>query len=223
MTKQITQGLGGITLAVMVAAAGLLLFASTALAAGTVSGDTQTVAAGGAATVNIKGNAGAPNGIGSVTINVTVDGTKLGVPTCVGAANFVCNVVSGNVVRFTGGTGTTTGLTGDVAIGTISVTAGSGLAAGTCSDLVVVAAEFNDQNGAPLGPTAANGKVCVAAAATTAAPTAAPTTAAALPVTGGPIDGNSTGSSMLTWLLVAAGLVVVSGGAWAVSRARREV
>ena len=40
------------------------------------------------------------------------------------------------------------------------------------------------------------------------------------PQTGGP-TGES--SSMLTWLLVAAGLVIVSGGAWAVSRARREI
>jgi hypothetical protein len=220
MTKQITQGLGGITLAVIVAVAGLLLFASSALAAGSVSGDTQTVAAGAAATVTIKGTAGTGHGIGSVIINVTVDGTKLGVPTCAGGAGFECAIVSGNVVRFTGGSGSATGLTGDVTIGTIGVTAGAGLTADTCSDLTVAAAEFNDELGAPLSPTASNGKVCVAAAATTAAPT----TAAALPSTGGPIGSNPTNaSSTLTWLLVAAGLVVASGGAWAISRARREI
>lgn len=223
MTKQITQGLGGITLVVIVAVAGLLLFASAAMAAGTVSGDTATVASGAAATVTIKGSAGAGHGIGSVIINVTVDGTKLGVPTCAGGAGFECAIVSGNVVRFTGGSGSATGLTGDVTIGTIGVTAGTGLTAGTCSDLTVAAAEFNDEAGAPLGPSATNGKVCVAAAATaTAVPSA---TAAVLPSTGGmPTVGDSTSvSSMLTWLLVAAGLVVVSGGAWAVSRARREI
>lgn len=30
-----------------------------------------------------------------------------------------------------------------------------------------------------------------------------------------------TSSGMLTWLLIAAGLVILSAGAWAVSRARR--
>lgn len=220
MTRQLTRGLGGVTIAVLAVVAGLLLLSSTALATGTVTGESKTVAAGTQTTVAITGNAGT-GGIGSVIIDVSVDGTKLGTPTCQAAANFVCNVLGTGVARFTGGTGDPAGLTGNVSIGTITVTPTAALTAGQCTPVTVVASEFNDGAGAPLNPTASNGQVCIQAAATTAAPT----TAAALPSTGGsPVDGNPTSASgMLTWLLVAAGLVVVSGGAWAVSRARREI
>jgi hypothetical protein len=222
MTKQITQGLGGITLVVIVAVAALLLFASTALAAGSVSGDTATVAAGGAATVTIKGTAGTGHGIGNWTVDVAVDAGKLGVPTCTSVASGgACNVISGNVVRFAGADGSASGLTGDVTIGTIAVTAGASLTAGTCSDLTITVSAFDDEGGNALSPTATNGKVCVAAP--TASPSPAPATSpvpTAFPNTGGTPGDSSI--STLTWLLVAAGLIVVSGGAWALSRARRE-
>jgi hypothetical protein len=223
MTKQITQGLGGVTLAVIVAAAALLLFASSAFAAGTVSGDTQTVAAGGAATVTITGAAASGSGIGNWTIDVTVDAAKLGVATClpVNPAGD-CNVLTGNVVRFSGSAGSDTGLVGSQTFGTISVTATSGLAAGDCSTLTMAITKFQDGVGADLAPTITNGKVCVAAAATNSpSPTASPTaTVKALPATGGPTGDSS--SISLSLLLGAAGLIVVAGGAWTVARARRE-
>lgn len=225
MTKQITQSLGGITLVVIVAAAALLLFASSAFAAGTLGGDTTTVAAGGAATVTITGQAtSGTNGIGNWTVDITVDSAKLGTAACGATVNPAgdCNVISGNVVRLFGATTSDTGLTGSQVLGTINVTAQSALAAGTCSDLTMTITKFQDGAGADLSPTITNGKVCVAAAAT-ASPTAAPTATAAppLPKTGG--NPGDSSSMLLTWLLVAAGLVVVSGGAWAVSRARREI
>lgn len=221
MTKQITQGLGGITLVVIAAAAALLLFASTALAAGSVTGSSETVAAGGTATVEIVATAGSGHGIGSWTIDVAVPAADLGTATCANqASGGDCNVLSGNVVRFAGAVGSATGLTGDVAIGTITVTAGSSLAAGECATLTITASEFNDEAGAALGPSVTNGQVCVQAAATSAAPTSAVPTQ--LPATGGP-TGDSTSVSTLTLLLAAAGLIVVSAGAWALSRARREI
>jgi hypothetical protein len=221
MTKLITQGLGGVTIAVIAAAAALLLLASTAMAAGTVTGSTATVAAGAAAEVTITGNAGTGHGIGSYTVDVALASTVTldGTTACTSHAAGDCNKIDATHVRFAGSTGSATGLTGDVVLGSVKLSSNT-LTAGTCADITITVSEFNDETGAALGPSATNGKVCVAAA--TASP--APTTAAVLPSTGGPIDSNPTNaSSMLTWLLVAAGLVVVSGGAWAVSRARREI
>ncbi len=220
MTKQLTQGLGGITLVVIAAAAALLLFASTALAAGTVVGETKTVAAGGQAVVKVQAT-NASGGIGSWTIDVAVPAGTLGTPTCANlASGGDCNVIGNNTVRFAGSVGSASGLTGTVDIGTVTVTAGSSLAAGQCADLVITAGELNDQLGAAINPTVTNGKVCVQAAATSPAVTPSPT-AAQLPSTGGPTD--SSGPSSLVWLLAAAGLIVVSSAAWALSRARREI
>lgn len=223
MTKQITQGLGGVTLGVIVAVTALLLLAGTALAAGSVSGSSETVAAGGNATVTITATAGSGHGIGNWTIDVAVDAGDLGTPTCTNViAGGSCNVISGNVVRFAGADGSASGLTGDQTVGTIAVTAGSGLAAGDCSDLTITVSSFDDEGGNALNPSPTNGKVCVAAATATPAPTASPTPKpSTLPNTGG--NPGSGPSSAMTWLLVAAGLVVVSGGAWALSRARREI
>jgi hypothetical protein len=220
MTKQITQGLGGVTLAVIVAAAALLLFASSAFAAGTLSGDTQTVAPGGAAHVTITGAAASGSGIGNWTVDVTVDAAKLGVAACtpVNPAGD-CNVLTGNVVRFSGAAGSDTGLVGTQTFGTVDVTATSALAAGDCSTLTMTITKFQDGAGADLNPTITNGKVCVEAA--TAAPTASPVvTPKVVPAGGGPLGDSS--SNSLSWLLGAAGLIVVAGGAWTLARARRE-
>jgi hypothetical protein len=220
MTKQIT-GLGGITLVVVAAAAALLLFASTAMAAGTVAGSSATVATGASAQVTITGNAGTGHGIGSWTVDVAVgEGVTLDATPCTSHAAGDCNDLGGSVIRFAGSTGSATGLTGDQVLGTVNLSSNA-LAAGDCADLTITVSEFNDETGAALGPAATNGEVCVAAA--TATPAAS--TPAVLPSTGGePTVGNPTSaSSMVTWLMVAAGLVVVSGGAWAVSRARREI
>ncbi|MEO8458037.1 MAG: hypothetical protein ABI559_09510 [Chloroflexota bacterium] len=222
MTKQTTLGLGTITVGVVVALAALLLFASSAFAAGTISGTTENVAAGGTATVTFSESS--PTGLGNWQFDITVDAAKLGVPTC---ANVIpgggCNIVSGNVVRFAGADGSATGLTGNQTIGTITVTAAAALTTG-CSDLTIAATHFEDGTGTAIPtPTITNGKVCIEAAATaTATPapgsaTASPTPKA-LPQTGGPAGDTSD----LTWLVAAAGLVIVAAGAWTMSRSRKD-
>lgn len=221
MTKQTTLGLGTITLGVIVALAALLLFASTALAAGSISGSTENIAAGGTATVTFTETS--PTGVGNWQIDVAVDAAKLGLPTCVntigGASG--CNVITGNVVRFAGFEGSATGLTGTQTFGTITVTATAALTSG-CSDLAITVGAFEDGTGTAIAsPTVTNGKVCIAAA--TGSPTASATpvvTAAAPPKTGGqPADS----SFQLGWLAAAAGLLIVVGaGAWTLARARED-
>jgi hypothetical protein len=228
MTKQATLGLGTVTLGVIVALAAVLLFASAAFAAGSISGSTQTIAAGGAATVTISETPVA--GLGNWQIDAAVPAATLGVPTCVNIiAGGGCNIVSGNIVRFAGADGSNTGLTGTQTIGTISVTATAALTTG-CAPIVLTATHFQDQLGADIAsPTITNGQVCIAVATNSPSPTASasasasasPTaTAATLPTTGGPL-GNSSSIS-LSWLLGAAGLFVIAGGAWTLARARRE-
>jgi hypothetical protein len=228
MTKQITQGLGGVTLAVIVAVAALMLFASSAFAAGTLSGDTQTIAAGGTAHVTITGAAASGSGIGNWTVDVTVDAAKLGTAACspVNPAGD-CNVLTGNVVRFSGAAGSDTGLAGAQTFGTVDVTATAALAAGQCSTLTMTISKFQDGAGADLNPTITNGQVCIAAAATNSpTPSASPVVTpkanpVVLPPGGGPLGDSS--SNSLSWLLLgAAGLIVIAGGAWTVARARRE-
>jgi len=227
MTKQTTLGLGTVTLGVIVALAALLLFASTALAAGSISGDTQNIAVGGTATVTITETS--PTGVGNWQIDATVDAGKLGTPTCtnvIGGASG-CSIVTGNVVRFAGFEGSATGITGTQTVGTITVTGVATFTTG-CSDIPLTITAFQDGTGTDIpSPTVTAGKVCIAAATATPAPTASPTAAAsatatakALPATGGPA-GDSSGIS-LSLLLGAAGLVIVAGGAWTVARARRE-
>jgi hypothetical protein len=227
MTKQATLGLGTVTLGVIVALAAVLLFASAAFAAGSISGSTATIAPGGAATVTITETP--VSGLGNWQIDAAVPAATLGVPTCVNViAGGGCSVVSGNVVRFAGADGTATGLTGTQTVGTISVTATAALTTG-CANIVLTATHFEDALGAtPVSSTAiTNGQVCIAVV--TSSPSASPTTAvtaspsptpATLPITGGPLGDSS--SMSLGWLLGAAGLIVVAGGAWTLARARRE-
>ncbi len=74
-----------------------------------------------------------------------------------------------------------------------------------------IGAAFEDQDGvAIVSPTIVDGEICVAAAATDS-PTPIPA-AEALPQTGG-ASGASSANSMAWWLLAAAGLSVVAGGA----------
>jgi hypothetical protein len=222
MAKKARLGLGTVTVGVIAALAALLLFASAAFAAGSISGSTETIAAGGAATVTITEST--PTGLGNWQIDAAVPAATLGVPTCVNViAGGGCSIVSGNIVRFAGADGSATGVTGSNTVGTISVTATAALTTG-CADIVLTGTHFEDGTGTAIAsPTITNGKVCIAAA--TAAPTAAPTAAATatpktVPNTGGPLGDSS--SISLGWLLAAAGLFVVAGGAWTLARARRE-
>jgi hypothetical protein len=226
MTRQTSLRLGGVTLAVIVAAAALLLFASTALAAGTLAGETKTVAAGGAATVNISGDAGSGAVIGNWTVVIAVDTAKLGTPTC-GAAHpagecsdSTNSGVASDRVQLQGASGS--GLSGAQVLGAVNVTAQSGLAAGACADLTITITKFQNDAGADLGPAVTNGKVCVQAPVTSAPATTAAPTASGFPNLGGSPDSPGSVSPMF-WVLAAAGLVIVSGAAWAVSRARREI
>ena len=224
MTKQATLGLGTVTVGVIAALAALLLFASAAFAAGSISGSTETIAAGGAATVTITEST--PTGLGNWQFDAAVPAATLGVPTCVNViAGGGCSIVSGNIVRFAGADGSATGVTGSNTVGTISVTATTTLTTG-CADIVLTATHFEDGTGTAIAsPTITNGKVCIAAATNSPAPTATPGPTASpspktVPNTGGPLGDSS--SISLGWLLAAAGLFVVAGGAWTLARARRE-
>jgi hypothetical protein len=226
MTKQATLGLGTVTLGVIVALAALLLFASAAFAAGTISGSTETIAAGGAATVTISETS--PTGLGNWQLDAAVPAATLGVPTCVNViAGGACSIVAGNTVRFAGADGSATGITGPQTVGTIAVTATTSLTTG-CANIVITATHFEDGTGTPIAsPTITNGQVCIAAATNSPSPSpsasvtaSASPTAKALPASGGPPGDSS--SISLAWLLGAAGLMVVAGGAWTLARARRE-
>src|SRR5450759_2887660 len=175
MTKQATLGLSTITLGVIVALAAVLLFASAAFAAGSISGSTQTIAVGGAATVTITETP--VTGLGNWQIDAAVPAATLGVPTCVNViAGGGCNVVSGNIVRFAGADGSATGLTGTHTVGTISVTATAALTTG-CANIVLTATHFEDGTGTAIAnPTITNGQVCIAAV--TNSPSPSPTASA---------------------------------------------
>ena len=227
MTKQATLGLGTVTVGVIAALAALLLFASAAFAAGTISGSTDTIAAGGAATVTITETS--PTGLGNWQFDAAVPAATLGVPTCVNViAGGACSIVAGNVVRFAGADGSATGITGTQTVGTIAVTATTALTTG-CANIVITATHFEDGTGTVIAsPTITNGQVCIAAATNSPSPSPTPgaatasasPTAKALPASGGPLGDSS--SISLGWLLGAAGLIVVAGGAWTLARARRE-
>lgn len=243
MSKQTSLGLFTVTAGVAAALVALLLFAGQVFAAGSVSvSDASVPAGGGAATVTVTGTAGAGAGIGNYTVSVSFDPLDFtGAPTCTSNAAGSCQVNPGGssgIVRFAGASGDPAGLTGDVALGTITFNAGAAFTG--CTSLSVDATtapnRFDNQDGTALGPTVSGGEVC--ATVVTASPTPAPATptpvpgsttpaatatktAGALPNTGG-TPGTDTGSTA-TLLLAVSGLMIVAGGAWAVARARREI
>jgi hypothetical protein len=91
-------------------------------------------------------------------------------PTCqASASGGLCAVKplgAAGKVRFGGATGSSTGLTGSVEIGTITFTAN--LAPGACSDLTITISSFQNENGVDFpSPTVTNGKICAPAATPT--------------------------------------------------------
>jgi hypothetical protein len=170
-----------------------------------------------------------------VTINVTLSGSAVGAfgvnikydttlvtPTSCTSAKGACNVTfASDTVRINGAD--TSGISGtDTIVGTITFHAGG--TTGT-ANLTPTITSLTDTDTNPLTVTPTAGQIVIAAA--TPSPTPAPTEAAtasptntpkALPQTGGPV---SDGSSV-TWLIAAAGLVVVAAGAWTVARARKN-
>lgn len=238
MSKQTTLGLFTVTAGVAAALVALLMFAGQVFAAGSVSvSDASVPVGGGAATVTVTGTAGSGAGIGNYTVSVSFDPLDFtAAPTCTSNAAGSCQVNPGGasgIVRFAGASGDPSGLTGDVALGTITFNAGAAFTG--CSSLSVDAStapnRFDNQDGNPLGPSVSGGDVCetvVTASPTPAPATATPTgtvaataTPAGLPQTGGN-PATDTGSTM-AWLLAVSGLMIVAGGAWAVARARREI
>lgn len=225
------QSIRGIWTPVALAAAAAAVFGIVAVAYGAVSslgiGSAETTP-GGTVTVQVKASATAP-GIGTVNVDVTYDSSLVSLTGCELGGDLLgfCNPNFGpNTARLVGASAT--GVSGDVVIGKLTFQAGQteGVA-----NLTVTVNQLTDPEAAPLTVTPTNGTITIAqptptpvpetpTPAPTAAATPTPTaTPAQLPETGGPAgDGSST---LAVWLLAALGLAVLSGGVWAVSRARR--
>jgi hypothetical protein len=183
-----------------------------------------TVEPGGSITIDVSANA---SGVGAYRVDVQYDSTLVTATDCTSAFG-ICSIdtVAASTVRINGSS--VSGISGNpVVLGTITFTAGQ--TEGT-ADLNVDSGTFlfSDTSGSDISVTPTGGEIVIAQATPTPTPapttpgaTAAPTaTPGGLPATGGP-DAESTASTM-AWLLAAAGVVVVSAGAWALARARRE-
>ncbi len=223
MLKNISLGLGTGTISVAVALVALLVMAGTAFAAAGLTVGSDTVDnTGDNASVDVSAAAPDGSGIGNWEFEITYSVADLGTPVCTPIEGG-CEVNPGGapgIIRVAGATGSVAGLEGTVLLA--RVTADAGVDAGECSDLTISSVtSFQDGDGEDFdSPSKVSGQICVAAAATDA-PTAAPTaTPASVPQTGG-APGASSANSM-AWLLAAAGLTVVAGGAWVLSRAGRE-
>ena len=223
MLKNISLGLGTGTISVAVALVALLVIAGTAFAAGDITVGSATVDnTGDNASVDVTAAAPDGSGIGNWEFEITYDVAELGTPVCTPIKGG-CEVNPGGapgIIRVAGAEGSTAGLTGTVTL--VTITADAGVDAGQCSDLTISSVtKFQDQDAEDIAdPSKVPGQICVAAAATDA-PTDAPTaTPASVPQTGG-APGASSANSM-AWLLAAAGLTVVAGGAWVLARAGRE-
>ncbi len=219
--------------AVAIAVVGLVgAFSGASAAANSVSVSQVTVAPGAQASVNVSIEA--PDAkLGAWNIQVKYDTAKLTVVDCAAqdVGTNLCNKqFAADTVAVVGASAN--GVSGAKDLATINFT--TTLAAGACSDLTVTIVQFVDASDTPTAtnPSVTNGKVCVEATPTpsptpkpatptpvpTAAPTATPTPAAAPKTGGGPTDG----SGMTPVVLAIMGLAVVSAGAWAFSRGRRE-
>ncbi len=153
------------------------------------------------------------DGLGAYGVNVEYDSTLVTATECT-SNHGVCSidVVATDTVRINGSN--LAGITGDdVVLGTITFLAGS--TEGTAA-LTADVDTLSDIEGTTLTVTPTDGAITIAVPAT-ASPTPTP---AAVPATGG-APGTSSANSM-AWLLAAAGLAVVAGGAWVLSRAGRE-
>ena len=230
MLKNISLGLGTGTISVAVALVALLVIAGTAFAAGDITvGSDQVDNTGDNASVDVTAAAPDGSGIGNWEFEITYDVAELGTPVCTPLEGG-CEVNPGGapgIIRVAGAKGSTAGLTGTVVLATI--TADAGVDAGECSDLTISSVtKFQDGDGEDIDdPSLVPGQICVKAEAEaeaeeTDAPTDAPTDAVeALPQTGG-ASGTSSSVGSMVWLLAAAGLTVVAGGAWVLARAGRE-
>jgi len=162
--------------------------------------------------------------VAGVHANITYDEAKLTASSCTPAST--CNVsLSPGTVGVVMGPNLS-GLSG--VAGSVTFTPTAAFTSGS-TDVGITISDCEDDTGTQLATCTATGTTITLATPTptpSPSPSPAPATATpsptpkALPQTGGP-TGDS--SSLMTWVLVAAGLIVVSGGVWAVSRARREI
>jgi hypothetical protein len=210
----------------LVAAVGIV---STAQAAGSVTSlsatsATTTPVSDVTISVQVSGSA-----VGAWGINVAYDPSLVTPTSCSGGDNGTCNLQSptkNNAVYLNGSK--LSGVSGsNVTLGTITFHAGA--TTGTSPLTVTLTTLADTDTNAITGVTPTNGSITIAtptaspspSPSPTVAATAAPTaTAAALPKSGGPLGDSS--SISLAWLLGAAALMVVAGGAWTLARARRE-
>ena len=180
-----------------------------------------TVEPGGTVTISVTATV---DELGSYRVDVGYDSTLVTATECT-SADGVCSidVVASDTVRINGSN--LAGITGDdVQLGTITFLSNGpeGVAALTVDTSSLV---LSDTVGDTLTVTPTDGAITIATATpapsdeptATPAPPAAP---AAVPQTGG-APGASSANSM-AWLLAAAGLTVVAGGAWVLARAGRE-
>jgi len=173
-----------------------------------------TVAPGESVTVELTATV---ENMGSFSFDFEFDATELEVTACTSGFG-VCTMGLVSQIHMNGATSDPqNGTTGDVVLGTITFKALG--ADGTTVDVTSDATTqfISDEVGDLLTISTPAGVITIAAPVATASPTATP---AAVPQTGG-APGTSSANSM-AWLLAAAGLVVVAGGAWAVTRVSRE-
>ncbi|HEY5625405.1 MAG TPA: hypothetical protein VIT93_02840, partial [Dehalococcoidia bacterium] len=155
--------------------------------------------------------------LGAYRVDVQYDSTLVTAKECKSTyGQCSIDVIGANTVRINGVDATLTGWTGDLVLGSITFDAGTteGTAALTVDASTLVVSSVDEET---LSVTPANGSIKIEAAAATDAPTATP---GDLPDTGG--SAGTTSTSSLAWLLAAAGLAVVAGGAWVLARAGRE-
>jgi hypothetical protein len=209
----------------------LLLVSSAAANPATVvlTADPSSIAPGGTTTVHVTVNPASGELVGHVTANLTYDETQLTATACTPVAT--CNTAPPAPHTVAVAVTSASGLSGDQATFTFTAKAGftgSSTVTGTVPDCetiltaaltcpvtpvtITVAVATASPTPSPTASGSASGS-----ATATAAPTA---TVKTLPTTGGPLGDSS--SISLAWLLGAAGLFVVAGGAWTLARARRE-
>ena len=174
-----------------------------------------TVELGGEVTISVTATA---DELGSYRVDVGYDSTLVTATECTSAEG-ECSIdaVASDTVRMNGSS--LSGITGtDTQLGTITFVPvgplGTAALIVDASTLVVV-----DIDNEPLTVTPTDGVITIVAA--TLSPTPSPTaTPAVVPETGG--APGASGTNSISWLLVATGLAVVSGGAWVLARAGRE-
>ena len=220
LNTAMTRGWTAAAAAAILATVAALAFLGTASAQSVsdLTVGSATVEPGGTVTISVTATV---DELGSYRVDVGYDSTLVTATECT-SADGVCSidVVASDTVRINGSN--LAGITGDdVQLGTITFLSNGpeGVAALTVDTSTLV---LSDTVGDTLTVTPTDGAITIATAtpAPSDEPTATPAAPAAVPQTGG-APGASSANSM-AWLLAAAGLTVVAGGAWVLARAGRE-